>query len=98
MLAVYYVFKQKYQKGFIHRKLRVRTSEREGKLSNPRGHAARARCMEKIYGNSRSCAAREPCIDFAAAKNTVVRSLKVSKVPVVDHNRSYLRKANLVQF
>jgi hypothetical protein len=37
--------KQKYQNGNIHRKLRVATSEREGKLSNPRGRAARARCM-----------------------------------------------------
>jgi hypothetical protein len=27
----------------IHRKLRVATSEREGKLSNPRGRAARTR-------------------------------------------------------
>jgi hypothetical protein len=27
------------------------TSERENKLSNPRAHAARERCMEKIYGN-----------------------------------------------
>ena len=44
---------RKYQKWIIHRKLRVRTSEREGKLSNPRGRAARARCMEKIYGNLR---------------------------------------------
>jgi hypothetical protein len=33
--------------------IRVPTSEREGKLSNPRGRAARARCMEKIYGNLR---------------------------------------------
>ena len=32
---------RKYQKWIIHRKLRVRTSEREGKLSNPRGRAAR---------------------------------------------------------
>jgi hypothetical protein len=35
----------------IHRKLKVPTSEREGKLSNPRGCAARARRMEKKYGN-----------------------------------------------
>ena len=40
--------KQKYQNGNIHRKLRVPTSEREGKLSNPRARAPRARCMEKI--------------------------------------------------
>jgi hypothetical protein len=53
--------KQKYQNGntctkfSIHRKLlnlvRVTTSEREGKLSNPRARAARAPCMEKIYVN-----------------------------------------------
>ena len=30
-----------------------RGSVREGKLSNPRGRAARARYMEKIYGNLR---------------------------------------------
>jgi hypothetical protein len=37
--------KQKYQNGSIHRKLRVPTSEREGKLSNPRASARRARAM-----------------------------------------------------
>jgi hypothetical protein len=26
----------------------------------------------EIYGNPRGCAAREPCIDFAAAKHTVL--------------------------
>ena len=52
-LALYAKRKQKYQNGNIHRKLRVPTSEREGKLSNPRGRAARARCMDKIYGNLR---------------------------------------------
>jgi hypothetical protein len=52
--AVYPVCKQKYQKGFIHRKLKVPTSEREGKPSNPRGRAANARCMEKSYGNLRN--------------------------------------------
>jgi hypothetical protein len=41
------------QKWIIHEKLRVATSEREGKLSNPPGRAARARCMEKIYGHLR---------------------------------------------
>ena len=52
--------KQKYQNGNIHRKLRVPTSEREGKLSNPRARAARAPCREKIteiYGNPRARAA-----------------------------------------
>ena len=53
-LALYAQIKQKYQKWIIHRKLTVATSEREGKLSNPRGRAARARCMKKIYGNLRS--------------------------------------------
>jgi hypothetical protein len=53
MLALSDLRKQKYQNGSIHRKLRVPTSEREGKLSNPGGRAARARCMEKIYGNLR---------------------------------------------
>ena len=39
---------RKYQKWIIHRKLRVRTSEREGKLSNPRGRAARAMHGENL--------------------------------------------------
>jgi hypothetical protein len=54
-LALLQSRKQKYmyQNGSIHRKLKVPTSEREGQLSNPRGRAARARCMEKIYGNLR---------------------------------------------
>jgi hypothetical protein len=45
--------KQKYQNGNIHRKLKVPTSEREGKLSNPRVRAARTPCREKIYENLR---------------------------------------------
>jgi hypothetical protein len=53
LLALYAKIKQNYRNGNIHRKLRVPTSEREGKLSNPRARAARARCMEKIYGNLR---------------------------------------------
>ena len=57
-LALYAERKQKYQNGNIHRKLKVPMSEREGKLSNPRGAAARARCMEKIYGNLRKPARR----------------------------------------
>ena len=52
-LALCCVCNQKYQKRIIHRKLRVPTSEREGKPTNPRGRAARARRMEKIYGNLR---------------------------------------------
>ena len=47
-LALYRFCKQKYQKGFIHRKLTVPTSEREGKLSNPRGRAARAMHGENL--------------------------------------------------
>ena len=43
--------KQKYQNGNIHRKLGVPTSEREGKLSNPRARATRPPCMGKIYRN-----------------------------------------------
>jgi len=52
-LALYAERKQKYQNGNIHRKLTVPTSEREGKLSNPRARAARAPCREKIYENLR---------------------------------------------
>ena len=52
-LDLYAKRKQKYQNGNIYRKLRVPTSERECKLSNPRAGAPRARCMEKIYGNLR---------------------------------------------
>ena len=53
-LALFPKRKQKYQNGNIHRKLRVPTSEREGKLSNPRGHAARARCMNFFLENLRN--------------------------------------------
>jgi hypothetical protein len=48
-LALFTNRKQKYQNGNIHRKLKVPTSEREGKLSNPRGGAARARCMNFFF-------------------------------------------------
>jgi hypothetical protein len=73
-LALYPKRKQKYQNGNIHKKLTVPTSEGEGKLSNPRGRAARARCMNfppKVYEIPRTDAARAPCVDFAAAKSTV---------------------------
>ena len=40
--------KQKYQNGNIHRKIKVPTSEREGKLSNPRARAARAMQGENL--------------------------------------------------
>ena len=78
-LALYRVCKQKYQKGFIYQKLRVdlrlRTSEREGKLSNPRVRAPRARDawrkFTEIYRNPRDGAARAPCIDFLLVIGTV---------------------------
>ena len=74
-LDLYVKRKQKYQNGNIHRKLRVPTSEREGKLSNPRARAPRARDawrkFKEIYGNPRGRAVRAPCIDFLAAKYTV---------------------------
>ena len=47
---------------------------REGKLSNPRGHAARARCMKvfsKIYENPRARAARALCASFLLVKSVV---------------------------
>jgi hypothetical protein len=64
---------QKYQNGNFHRKLRVPTSEREGKPLNPcacAGRAMHGENLTEIYGNQRA-APRAPCIDFAAAKNTV---------------------------
>ena len=74
-LDLYVKRKQKYQNGKFHRKLRVPTSEREGKLSNPRAHAPRARDawrkFKEIYGNPRCRAVRAPCIDFLVAKCTV---------------------------
>ncbi len=83
-LDLYATRKQKYQNGNIHRNLRVPTSKREGKLSNPRARAPRARDawrkFTEIYGNPRGVAAREPCIDFAAAKNTVDLQLYDSKI------------------
>jgi len=74
-LNLYAKRKQKYQNGNIYRKLRVPTSEREGKLSNPRAGAPRARDawrkFTEIYGNPRGRAARAPCVDFLAANCTV---------------------------
>jgi hypothetical protein len=74
-LDLYATRKQKYQNGNIHRNLRVPTSKREGKLSNPHARAPRARDawrkFTEIYGNPRGRAARAPCIDFLAAKYTV---------------------------
>jgi hypothetical protein len=62
---------KKNQKWIFRGKLTVPTSEREGKLSNPRARAAGARCMEKSHGNPRAGTARAPCFDFATAKHTV---------------------------
>ena len=83
-LVLYAEIKQKHQKWIIHGKLlvRVATSEREGKLSNPRGHAAGAQCMiffSKNYKIPHTDAARELCVNFAVAKNTVaaVCSLRI---------------------
>jgi hypothetical protein len=41
-LALYPLRKKKNKNDIIHEKLEVTTSEREGKLSNPRSRAARA--------------------------------------------------------
>jgi hypothetical protein len=66
--------KQKYQNGNIRRKLRVPTSEREGKLSNPRGRTARDawRKFTEIYGNPRGCPARVPYSYFLPVIGTVL--------------------------
>jgi len=52
--------KKKYQNDNIRKKLKVPTSEREGKLSNPRERAARARCMNFSFENLRD-PAHERC-------------------------------------
>ena len=72
IIALYGERKQKYQNGNIHRKLKVTTSEREGKLSNPR--AARARhAGRKIrkFTETRARPPRAPCIDFLPVIGTV---------------------------
>jgi hypothetical protein len=73
-LALFTNSKQKYQNGNIHRKIRVPTSEREGKLSNPRARRARDawRKFTEIYGNPRARAARALCIDFLPLIGTVL--------------------------
>jgi hypothetical protein len=75
--GLYAEIKQKYQNGNIHQKLTVPTSERENTLSNPRARAARARCMEKIYGNlrklARARAARALCSYFVPPRGTVLK-------------------------
>jgi hypothetical protein len=94
-----------YQNGNIHRKLKVPTSEREGKLSNPRGHPARERCMiffPKIYEIPRTHAARELCVDFAAAKNTVSmvekkRTLEEQSAPVMCYRRGLLSTHSAIE-
>jgi hypothetical protein len=52
--------KQKYQNGNIHRKLKIPTSEREGKLSNPRARRARAMHGENLlkFKETRAAAPR----------------------------------------
>jgi hypothetical protein len=84
-LALYWKRKQKYQNGNIHRKLKVPTSEREGKLSNPRGHAARARCMifppENLRNPAQTNATRAPCGDFLPPIGTVPTGRRASKPP-----------------
>ena len=49
--------KQKYQNGNIHRKLKVPTSEREGKLSNPRARAMHGENLRK-FTETRAAAPR----------------------------------------
>ena len=72
-LALYAEINRENQKWIIHEKLTVATSEREGKLSNPRA-APRAcdawRKFTEIYGNPCATAARALCIDFLDAKCT----------------------------
>jgi hypothetical protein len=66
--------KQKYQNGNIRRKLTaVPTSEREGKLSNPRGRAARAMHGENLrkFTETHARPPRALCTGFLAAKYTV---------------------------
>ena len=53
-LALYSEIKHKNQNWIIHGKLRVATSESEGKLSNPRGRAARVGCMKCFFENLRN--------------------------------------------
>jgi hypothetical protein len=79
-LALSAQIKQKYQKWIIHRKLRVATSEREGKLSNPRGRAARARCMNIFFDFLRN-PAQERC---AAAMQRFCAAHKYSSA--TDHH------------
>ena len=76
-LALYAEIKQKYQKWIIHEKLRVATSEREGKLSNPRARPARAMHGEKLRNmidmitETRARAPRALCSDFLPPRGTV---------------------------
>ena len=72
-LALYAQIKQKYPKWIIHGKLRVATSERGGKLSNPRGRAAHDawRKVTEIYEIPRASAARVLCNDFLPVIGTV---------------------------
>jgi hypothetical protein len=75
-LALYCKRKQKYQNGNIHRKLKVPTSERESKLPIPRARHVRGMHGENLrkFTKTRAAAPRASyiCIDFAAAKSTVL--------------------------
>ena len=71
-LALFTKRKQKYQNGNINRKLKVPTSEREGKLSKPRARRAWRKFTEiQCYGNPRARAARALFIDFLLVIGTV---------------------------
>jgi hypothetical protein len=59
----------------LYERQRPQSGSREGKLSNPRRRAARARCMNffsKIYEIPRAAAARAWCASSLPVKYTVV--------------------------
>jgi hypothetical protein len=51
--------------GILTSTVGVSTSEREGKLSNPRTRAARAPCRKNFYGNLRETRAGAPRASYA---------------------------------
>jgi hypothetical protein len=63
-LALYAQIKQKYQNVNIHQKLTVPTSEREGKLSNPRARRAGAMHGENLW-KFKETHARTPRASYA---------------------------------
>ena len=91
--------KQKYQNGNIHRKLRVPTSEREGKLSNPRGRAACARCMNFFFENLRN-PAQKRCAEtmrwFCRGQKYSTRVAAVPGYSSIPEIQLYLDLLNLV--